>query len=369
MGVDFTVHSLHEYIKFLKIGAQHITTLLPKSCLGSLSPNSLENIYVFDKDLHCLYSTVQEVSALAGVNLFDADIGAVSLEYLKDDLQRVFVTGKILTGQLAKASNAGNQCYEYSLIPLAINDTIEGIQCVIRDTTERQTLKYIQSELNRLDRFNLIGEMAAGVAHEIRNPITVIRGYLQGFHRNPTRCTQERVQLLLNELDRINNIVSEFLTLASNKVSAKARWDLNALLDEIHPLIYEDAAERGIEVDLYFESNLPALDLDNKEIKQLILNLSRNALDVMSTRGKLTIQTKKNSESVELCIADTGNGIPEDVLLKMFDPFFTTKASGTGLGLSVCISIVARHKGTIEVRSEEGKGTEFIISFPVAGSI
>ncbi|MDR3588138.1 MAG: ATP-binding protein [Negativicutes bacterium] len=301
---------------------------------------------------------------MAGVNLFDFDITAENSEYLKNGMNKVLITGEISRGRLVKASNHSNKYYEYSLIPLAINNSIEGIQCVIRDTTKTQTDEHIQTELNRLDRFDLIGKMAAGVAHEIRNPITVIRGYLQRFLGNPAKCTQESLKILLTELDRVNSIVSEFLTLASNKVSLKAPCDLNGLLEEIHPLIYEDAAGRGIEVDLLFASNLPVLCLDSKEIKQLILNLSRNSLDVMKAGGRLTIQTKKLPHAVGLSVADTGNGIPEEVLLKMFDPFFTTKGSGTGLGLSVCMSIVARHKGAIEVRSEEGKGAEFIVTFP-----
>ncbi len=358
------MHPLHEYVEACKMGAQKFITLVPASCIGNLSPTCLENVYIFDKDLCRLYSTVEEVSALAGVNLLDADIPATSLEYHKDEMRRVLVTGEISTGQLVKAGNGGSQYYEYRLIPLAVNDIVEGIQCVIRDTTERQTLKYIQAELDRLDRFNLIGEMAAGVAHEVRNPVTVIRGYLQRFLENPAKCSPEIIQLLLKELDRVNGIVSEFLTLASNKVSEKVRCDLNNLLDEIHPLIYEDAAGRGIEVDLQLTSNLPVIELDKKEIKQLLLNLARNALDVMSAGGRLTIQTQNHLNAISLSVADTGNGISEEVLLKMFDPFFTTKSAGTGLGLSVCMSIVARHKGAIEVRSEEGSGAEFIISFP-----
>lgn len=227
------------------------------------------------------------------------------------------------------------------------------------DITEQ---KRMGKEIARLDRLNLVGEMAAGIGHEIRNPMTTVRGFLQMLGEKDD-CTKYKdyFSLMIDELDRANSIITEFLSLAKNKAVEFKTQDLNHIVKVILPLISADAivTDKHIEVDL---DDIPMLLLDEKEIRQLILNLVRNGLEAMSPGGILTIKTFSEGDEVVLAIMDHGKGIEPDVLEKIGTPFFTTKDNGTGLGLAVCYSIAARHDAAITV--DTGPiGTTFNVRF------
>ena len=228
--------------------------------------------------------------------------------------------------------------------------------------------KYValQEKVARMDRLNLIGNMAAGLAHEIRNPMTVVTGYLQYFKKKIPDSLHDELDVMLSELKRIEEIITSFLAIAKTKPIKPEEQDLNGIIDSIAPLILTDALKRGMNLEFKLSRDIPKPILAEKEIKQLLLNLVTNGLNAMKEHGTLTIETKYQNGAVLLYIDDSGSGIPKDLQTKIFDPFFTTRDEGTGLGLSVCASIVASHNGTIEVHSEEGKGTQFIISFPLS---
>ncbi len=220
----------------------------------------------------------------------------------------------------------------------------------------------MEKEMARLDRLNLIGEMAAGIGHEIRNPMTTVRGFLQ-LMEEKDRYAQDRefLELMICELDRANSIISEFLSLAKNKVMTLQGHNLNSIIKNLFPLIQADAMvmDKNIIKDL---GEVPALLLDEKEIRQLILNLVRNGFEAMSPGGRLIIKTFTDREEVVLAIQDEGKGIEPDVLEKMGTPFFTTKDTGTGLGLAVCYSIAARHDALINVETSP-KGSTILVRF------
>ncbi|XFO68651.1 Adaptive-response sensory-kinase SasA [Sporomusa silvacetica DSM 10669] len=236
-----------------------------------------------------------------------------------------------------------------------------GAMGVFYDITEYERMK---AEIAKLDRFNLVNEMAAGVAHEIRNPMTVIKGYLQYFSRKVPSDMIEQFTIVLNELERVEQLITNFLSLANNKAIERKSQNLNTIITQITPLILSDTNKRDIELAMVLDKGCPDLLLDDKEIKQLILNLVRNGLEAMSGHGILTIETSVRDDMVHLFVKDCGCGIDKEYLNKIYDPFFTTKANGTGLGLSVCAGIVRRHAGTIQVQSEAGQGTRFTIVFP-----
>lgn len=229
------------------------------------------------------------------------------------------------------------------------------ILSVITDITEMQNL---EKEIARLDRLNLIGEMAAGIAHEIRNPMTTVRGFLQLLKNNPSPIY---IDLMVEELDRANTIITEYLTLAKNKKTDQKLQDLNSIIHTLFPLIQAEATltNKYIKLELM---ECPLLRLDEKEIRQLILNLALNGLESMSAGGRLTIRTSADAKEVVLEMRDEGSGIKEDLLEKIGTPFFTTKEHGTGLGLAVCYSVAARHHAVIDVKT--GKtGTVFYVRF------
>ncbi len=227
------------------------------------------------------------------------------------------------------------------------------------DITEQ---KQLGKEIARLDRLNLVGEMAAGIGHEIRNPLTTVRGFLQMLGEKDD-CTKYKdyFSLMIEELDRANSIITEYLSLAKNKPVELKRQNLNRIVSAILPLITADAmvTDKYIEIEL---SDISKLLLDEKEIRQLILNLVRNGLEAMSPGGHLKIKTSAENDEVVLAVRDYGKGINPDVLEKIGTPFYTTKESGTGLGLAVCYSIAARHNATIKVETGPD-GTTFFVRF------
>jgi two-component system, sporulation sensor kinase E len=242
---------------------------------------------------------------------------------------------------------------------------VQGAMTIVMDITEFENLK---NEIARIERLHVISQMAAGVAHEVRNPMTVIKGYLQMFRQKEqteASCRAEQYDMILNELDRVETIITDFLSLAKSKVISLVPVDLNSVIQELVPLISADAMKNNVNFTLRLAEKLPELLLDRQEIKQVILNLARNGIEAIRGQGSLTICTENQEQQVVLAVSDTGCGIPPELMNQIYNPFFTTKDTGTGLGLSVCASIVEHYAGKIEVQSEEGKGTVFTITFPL----
>ncbi|NRF90669.1 response regulator [Paenibacillus frigoriresistens] len=240
---------------------------------------------------------------------------------------------------------------------------IENESCLLEVAVDITESLRFESEMARLAQLNLVGEMAAGIAHEIRNPMTTIRGFLQLFRENDRHMQKEYIPIMLEELDRANEIITEYLSLAKNKQSHQQPENINRIIEMLLPLIQAEAVMSGKHVHFQLK-DCPVIQLDDKEMRQLILNMCMNGLEAMSLGGKLRIETYTEAEHVVLLIADEGIGINEEHLEKLGRPFFTTKDEGTGLGLAICYSIAARHQASIEVQSSE-KGTTFLIRFPI----
>ena len=222
--------------------------------------------------------------------------------------------------------------------------------------------KRMEEELTRLETLNTVGEMAAGISHEVRNPMTTVRGYLQLFLRKEAfKDYGKQIQTMIDELDRANSIITEFLSLAKDKVSEIKADSLNEIIHVLSPLLQAEAYRMGHEIE-FKTSDIPDIPMDKNEIRQLILNLTRNGFEAMASSGKLIIQTYLEKQNVVLRIQDTGTGIPEEVLRKLGTPFLTTKENGTGLGLSVCYRIAQSHNAKITANSSP-EGTTFFIKF------
>ncbi|WP_242832410.1 two-component system sensor histidine kinase NtrB [Desulfosporosinus orientis] len=239
------------------------------------------------------------------------------------------------------------------------NGQIIGASTIVRDVTAQ---KKIEREMARMDQMNLVGEMAASIGHEVRNPMTTVRGFLQllGEKDNFTKYV-DFIPLMISELDRANQIISEFLSISRTKVTEVASHNLNDIINSILPLIQVDVinSEKRLITEL---GDVPDLVLNDKEIRQLILNLSKNGLEAMPKGGCLTIKTNSFSQGVILSIQDEGSGIEPGILNRLGTPFLTTKKTGTGLGLAVCYGIAARHKAEIIVESSP-RGSTFSVKF------
>ena len=240
---------------------------------------------------------------------------------------------------------------------------IHGELCILSELTDITDLRQMEVEMTRLDRLNIVGEMAASIGHEIRNPMTTVRGYLQLLQLNKDYQQQtEYFDLMIEELDRANSIITEFLSLAKNKAVELKLTSLNLVIGKLLPLIQANAMSRDQQIKLE-RNELPDLLLDHKEIRQLILNLVNNGLESMASGGHVSIRTFKEDGKAVLAVEDQGHGIDHELLDKLGTPFFTTKEQGTGLGLAVCYRIANRHNAQIDVKTSS-TGTTFYVRFP-----
>lgn len=243
--------------------------------------------------------------------------------------------------------------------PIVHNGKIVGAFVLCDDITEYRKL---QSEMTRLDQMHTLGEIAAGIAHEVRNPMTTVNGFLQLLLKDGEfNDKREYLEIMIEELNRANGILGEFLNLTRNKIVDLKACPINQIVRSLAPLLQADAflSDRTIVLKL---GDVPDLLLDVKEIRQLIINLVRNALEATPRGGMVEITTRQEKDIVSLSIKDQGKGIPEDIKEKLGTPFFSTKDTGTGLGLAICFGIIERHNARLEIDSGSS-GTTFTVKF------
>ncbi|ODA39317.1 LytS/YhcK type 5TM receptor domain-containing protein [Desulfosporosinus sp. BG] len=276
--------------------------------------------------------------------------GTARLHYNEVMTEKRTVTFEIFSEAL------GNKWFEISAYP-----TETGMICYLRDITSR---KIAQDEMARLDRLNLVGQLAAGIGHEIRNPMTTVRGYLQLLGEKPDCAARKHTfDLMISEIDRANSIITEFLSLAQTKQTELKLQNLNDILIHLYPLLEADAFTQNKQIK-FIPGEIPHLALNEKEISQLVLNLTRNGFEAMEERGCLTLESYLQDDQVVLAIEDEGCGMLPENISKVGTPFFTTKDNGTGLGLATCYKIAESHQAKICVDSNPS-GTTFLIRFPL----
>ncbi|MFS0724727.1 ATP-binding protein [Paenibacillus sp. 1P07SE] len=233
-------------------------------------------------------------------------------------------------------------------------------------------LRSLEEQVQRSDRLAMIGQIAAGTAHEIRNPLTAIKGFLQMFKNTMKEKGLNKefgyTEIMLTEIDRINELVSEFLLLSKPKNITFDLVDPNAVMGEILPIIQNEALLHGIVLQYEELSGLPRVVADGEMLKQVFLNIGKNGIEAMKEGGILKISGRVEREQgmtrwVSIDIEDNGPGIEPAMLDRIFDPFVTTKQTGTGLGLSVCQRIIHDMGGMIRVGNHD-RGAVFTISIP-----
>ncbi len=219
----------------------------------------------------------------------------------------------------------------------------------------------------RADKLATVGELAAGAAHEIRNPLTAIRSSLQYMEgRSRDDVEKKLLRTSLRETERIDGILAALLAFSKPAEIRKDTYDLLQTVEESLALISVQAGARGIALVRRFPKEPILLSGDKSQIKQLFLNLLLNAVQAMEGGGEIRVEAAiRNPHQILVTVADTGPGIPEECQDKVFDPFFTTKKTGTGLGLSICYNIVKAHDGDISIKSRPGEGTIVLVTLPM----
>jgi two-component system NtrC family sensor kinase len=225
-----------------------------------------------------------------------------------------------------------------------------------------------QTQMSRAEHFATLGELAAGLAHEIRNPLAGIAGVIEIVSRDlpPDSAARSVIKDAKEEAVQINRILTDLLETARPKPPQFQVKDLGGTAEHAVMFARQQAITKGIQIELDKGEQLPPVDHDPNQMNQVLLNLLLNAIQAMDKAGSIYVTLRQDKEFVLITVADEGKGISPEVLPNIFRPFFTTKGHGTGLGLSLARRIVEAHGGTINVRSDVGKGTQFTLRLPLA---
>lgn len=242
-----------------------------------------------------------------------------------------------------------------------INDDIEGVVIILEDISE---IKKLEKQIRRTEKLSAIGELASGVAHEIRNPMGIIKTISQTMHsETEDEELKEGLSIINHEINRANNVIKELLNFAKPKISNKKNIDLNKLINDIVLITKKYAKQHNVSIE-YGSKEIREILADGEKLKQAFINIIFNAIQAMPTGGELDINLTEEKSNFVVSFKDTGIGISKEKIEKIFEPFFTTKDKGTGLGLSITHSIIEEHNGYMEINSEVDKGTEINIYLP-----
>ncbi|MBW1989966.1 MAG: PAS domain-containing protein [Deltaproteobacteria bacterium] len=259
-------------------------------------------------------------------------------------------------------------------IPLSVSSAViknpaggfVGRVIILRDLGP---IRRLEEEVRRKDKLAAIGGLAAGVAHEIRNPLSSIKGMATYFGGKFAENSEDReaARVMVQEVERLNRAVTQLLEFARPADITPRKTDVNHLLEHSLRLVREDARAKGVEVEFSADPGLPEVSLDPDRMAQCLLNLYLNAIEAMREGGTLSVSARARGGEFFLSVSDTGRGMDAAAMKKIFDPYYTTKPTGTGLGLAVVHKIVESHGGKITVQSEPGQGAAFTVILPVEG--
>lgn len=240
-----------------------------------------------------------------------------------------------------------------------------GAMGIYKDITQFEELS---QQIQRADKLAVVGELAAGTAHEIRNPLTTIKGFIQLLKAEiKDDSKQQYIDLILEEISHINEIIREMLLLAKPSYPKKSLVSINSIINDMVSFMGSEALLHNIEIKIGEKKEIPDIEIDERQVKQVFINIIRNSIQAMDKSGVITISTEynKSEKRIEVIFADQGKGIPEEQIAKIYEPFFTTKADGTGLGIPVSYQIMKNHGGDLIIKSELYKGTEVKLYFPL----
>ncbi|MFB9761616.1 PAS domain S-box protein [Ectobacillus funiculus] len=283
-------------------------------------------------------------------------------ERVTDEFSRIIATGVSSKGkELEIVRRDGmKMSFECTSVPIIIENKVVGVTGYAKDVTK---IKETEERLRRAEKLSIVGELAASVAHEIRNPLTSLKGFVQLLQKGDAGQTHY-YNIMLNELDRINHIVGELLVLAKPQTLRFQKDNIISIVEDVKALLESQTNLYSAEIDIKAEQNLPLIECESNQLKQLFINLIKNSVEAGATKIQVALsRTKENMVLVR--VRDNGCGIPEQRIKHLGEPFFSYKEKGTGLGLTVSYRIVESHKGRIVFKSEVNQGTEVEIMLPI----
>lgn len=284
------------------------------------------------------------------------------------DLFTALDDGNTVIEHETTCTNAAGQILPLSLSASQLIDD-EGKQLgtvlLFRDLSD---VKALEEQVKRSERLASVGKLAAGVAHEIRNPLGALKGFLQYFQRKLMLADQDKTYFtaMTHEIDRLNSVISNLLDFARPKEPVLEPTHLTDLLEHVLTLIEGDLHAKQMQTSVDIQAEMPQIQVDHDQITQVVLNILLNAIHATGTGGSISLRAAVQDDTwVEIAIRDTGKGISPDDLPRIFDPFFSTKKQGTGLGLAIAHTIIEQHGGEIRAESTPGNGSTFRIRLPL----
>ena len=340
-------------------------------------------LYVIDRDYRIRAWNRKREAGTQGVSREDAVgrevfevLGRQPRELLKQEFDRVFATGEIQQMETDSQATGEARHFRITKIPMRLDD--EDISHVITIGEDVTAWRQAVQRLSQSEKLAAVGQLAAGVMHEINNPLATILACsealtlrLADLPDSDRQAQEEYLHIIDTEVQRCRRIVDGLLDFSRPKKSGhKASSDINAIIEQTLFLLKHHERFKWLTVERQLAKDLPSFPADAERLVQCFMALMLNAMDAMNARGVLTVRTQRNpqrSDEILVEFMDTGTGIRQEDLPKIFEPFFTTKPQGrgTGLGLSVAYGIVEEHRGRIEVESQMGVGTNFKVFLPV----
>ncbi len=306
-----------------------------------------------------------------GTNLPEINDVVNKMSLIEAEVSIPFISKGQLIGMINLGYKFNKDIYSHEDIEL-LSTLANQTAIAIENGRLYEDLKKSKSYIRRADRLASLGTLTAGLAHEIRNPLVAIKTLTQLL---PERIDDEEfrnqfLQIASGEVDRISSLVTELLEFARPSDPKLELEDINSILDGMILLVSTETKKKQIDITKDYSSDVPSIQVDREQIKQVFLNILLNGIEATSENGKITVRTryfmKPGGEPyAQIEFADTGCGIPEEYIEEIFNPFFTTKSTGSGLGLSISNQIIQDHRGYIDVESRLGKGSSFFINLPV----
>ncbi|GIN91221.1 hypothetical protein J6TS1_07360 [Siminovitchia terrae] len=328
-----------------------------------LVENFQDTVGIITKSGHWIYINdtakklfgVTRKEEVVGKSIFDfifpASHGEVRRQLMQNGINGTF--------ELTVSRHDGLKKYvQVKLIPTIYKER-ETFQILIRDLTEQKKAEEI---MHRTEKLSVVGQLAAGIAHEIRNPLTAIKGFTQLLKKEDHN---DYLEVMLNELERIEDIVSDLLILAKPQPSKLEEVDIGILLEDTVDLFRSEAILHNVEIKLDIDLGDSLIKGESNKLKQVFINLLKNAIEAMPNGGGITVSAIRTSNGeIMTKVKDEGMGIPEERIPNLGEPFYSTKEKGTGLGLMICNRIIKNHGGTISIESKINEGTTISVILP-----
>nr|WP_243414655.1 ATP-binding protein [Sporosalibacterium faouarense] len=362
----FLVESDFNKKKLLELQIKRVTNLenYTRNILDSIT-----NVVIATDNDFNIQSINQEGSKLFGVsvNNINKKLSSIFIEYQRiEELITNVMENKTYPESIETSCRTSNdKVIDVKLLIYPLRNIVnktEGIVIVLEDITE---LRKLENQVRRAEKLSAVGELASGVAHEIRNPMGIIKTISQTIHKEmKDQEMKEGIEIIIHEIDRANKVIKELLDFAKPSIQQVKLYSIDKLIKEILLITTKFAQQYHVDIKYTSIEDVKIL-LDSEKLKQGFINIVFNAIQAMPDGGHVNINFRVKEKWAEIIFKDNGTGIPQDKLEKVFEPFYTTKKQGTGLGLAITHRIIEEHKGYMEIESQLGKGTKIIINLPI----